>query len=144
MPITRFFESTKGYDKVLKFCCCRKPRSSEDVHYIPEKMSFLSPPEPGIGVQCDLHLDTPISADVGVQCDLYPNVLTYADAGVQCDILQHREKSTELHEKDVKEFLVLKGHNPAKIHHILNPTSKYFRNYTQEDICHGLTLKCLR
>ena len=48
-------------------------------------------------VQCDLNLDTPISADVGVQCDLYPNVLTYADAGVQCDILQHREKSTELH-----------------------------------------------
>ena len=84
-------------------------------------MSFLSPTEPGIGVQCDQHLDTPIYADVGVQCDLYPNVLTYADVGVQCDILQHREKSTELHEKDVKEFLVLKGHNPAKIHHILNP-----------------------
>ena len=97
MPITRFFESTKGYDKVLQFFYCRKCRSSEDVHYIPEKMSFLSPPEPGIGVLCDLHLDTPISADVGVQCDLYPNVLTYADAGVQCDILQHREKSTELH-----------------------------------------------
>ncbi len=107
-------------------------------------MSFLSPTEPGIGVQCDQHLDTPIYADVGVQCDLYPNVLTYADVGVQCDILQHREKSTELHEKDVKEFLVLKGHNPAKIHHILNPTSKYFRNYTQEDICHGLTLTYMR
>ena len=109
-------------------------------------MSFLSPTEPGIGVQCDHHLDTPIYADVGVQCDLYPNVLTYADVGVQCDILQHREKSTELHEKDVKEFLVLKGHNPAKIHHILNPTSRYFPtlHYTQEDICHGLTLKYIR
>ena len=61
-----------------------------------------------MGVQCDQHLDTPIYGDVGVQCDLYPNVLTYADVGVQYDILQHREKSTELHEKDVKEFLVLK------------------------------------
>ena len=62
---------------MIKYYNCFVAGSAEVLRMlnIHEKMSFLSSPEPGVVVQCDLHLDTQIYADVGVQHDLYPNVL---------------------------------------------------------------------
>jgi hypothetical protein len=87
---------------------------------------------------------TSTSAEIGLQCNLDKQ---YTEALKKIVSLEKKlEKAKLLTKKEkseiVKNHLVNLGHSETAIKHILNPTIHH-RNFSQEDICNGLILRCM-
>ena len=87
---------------------------------------------------------------IGVQCDLGSAELDSLKLHlnlqqVEISKLKAKLQRKNINPQDFKKFLVSKGEfSSSQIQHILNPKRKYSRNYSEDDICHGLTLQTIR
>ena len=85
--------------------------------------------------------------DDGHNCCLdFKNKLKEAQAKIKALELQLKKaKKMTVKNKQhlIKTHLLELGHNETAVKHMLTPNLKFRRNYSEEDVCNGLILKCM-